>query len=111
MEIRGHGQGGQIPTQEVYKGESTKVQINLESKKDESFTKRDVDKAVSKLNKFLEDDNAYAEYKVHDKFGDVMIKIIDSKTKEILMEVPPKKVLDMVAKLCEMAGVVFDKKA
>ncbi|MGL4773763.1 MAG: flagellar protein FlaG [Clostridium sp.] len=112
MEIRGYSQGGQIPTQEVYKGEgANKPQSELKNNQNSDFTKKDLDKALSKLNKFLEDDNAYAEYSVHDKFPDVMIKVIDSKTKEVLMEVPPKKILDMVAKLCEMAGVVFDKKA
>lgn len=72
----------------------------------------DIKKAVDKLNKFLEEDNAHAVYEMHDKFkNDLMIKIIDNNTHEVLMEVPPKKILDMVAKLCEMVGVVFDKKA
>ena len=39
-----------------------------------------------------------------------MIKIVDKDTK-VLVEVPPKKILDMIAKLCEISGVVFDKKA
>ena len=68
-------------------------------------------KAIKKLNGFLKDDNAYAEYNVHEKFGDIMIKIVDKDTKEVLVEVPPKKILDMIAKLCEISGVVFDKKA
>ena len=38
-------------------------------------------------------------------------KIVDRDTKEVLVEVPPKKILDMIAKLCEISGVVFDKKA
>ena len=40
-----------------------------------------------------------------------MIKIVDKDTKEVLVEVHPKKILDMIAKLCEISGVVFDKKA
>lgn len=112
MELRGIGQGGQIQSQDIYKGESLgKSTGQGEGFKDGDFSKKDLEKAITKLNKFLEDDNAYAEYKVHDKFGDIMIKIVDSKTKDVIMEVPPKKILDMVAKLCEMAGVVFDKKA
>lgn len=72
---------------------------------------REIKKAVEKLNKFLEEDNTHAVYEMHDKFkNDLMIKIVDDKTKEVLMEVPPKKILDMIAKMCEMVGVVFDKK-
>ena len=69
-------------------------------------------KSVDKLNKFIDDEGAYAEISTHDKFKhDIIIKIIDKQTKEVIMEVPPKKILDMVAKMCEIAGVMFDKKA
>jgi flagellar protein FlaG len=40
-----------------------------------------------------------------------MIKIIDDKTGEVIQEVPPKKILDMVAKMLEIVGVLIDKKA
>ena len=40
-----------------------------------------------------------------------MIKIIDDKTDEVVLEVPPKKLIDMVAKLCKLAGVIVDKRA
>jgi flagellar protein FlaG len=71
----------------------------------------DVEKAVDKLNKFLEDENVHAEYSIHDKLRDVMIKIVNSDTKEVILEIPPKKILDMVAKMCEMVGILVDKKA
>jgi len=48
---------------------------------------------------------------VHDKLNQIMIKIVDNKTKDVLLEVPPKKILDMVAKMCEMVGILVDKKA
>lgn len=71
----------------------------------------DVKKAVDKLNKFLEDDKTHAVYEVHSKFKDLMIKIVDDKTGDVVLEIPPKKILDMIAKMCEMVGVMVDKKA
>jgi flagellar protein FlaG len=68
-------------------------------------------KAVDKLNKFMEDDNVSVEYSVHPQFKDTMIKIIDKSTGNVITECPPKKILDMVAKMCELAGIIFDKKA
>ncbi|MBV1821848.1 flagellar protein FlaG, partial [Bacteroidales bacterium MSK.15.36] len=41
----------------------------------------------------------------------ITIKILDHKTKEVVKEIPPKKLIDMVDKLCELAGVFLDKKA
>lgn len=72
---------------------------------------KEVEKSVEKLNKFLEDEKVHVEYEVHDKLNQLMIKIIDDETKEVIQELPPKKILDMVAKMCEMVGILMDKKA
>jgi flagellar protein FlaG len=40
-----------------------------------------------------------------------VIKIINTKTEEIIAEIPPEKILDMIAQLWEMAGLLVDKKA
>ncbi|GFP77119.1 flagellar protein FlaG [Clostridium fungisolvens] len=84
-----------------------KKSLDIKNKNNE----REIKKAVEKLNRFLEGDNTHAVYEVHDKFkSDIIIKIVDDRTKEVLMEVPPKKILDIVAKMCELVGVMFDKK-
>ncbi|GLC32327.1 flagellar protein FlaG [Clostridium omnivorum] len=127
MELRNIGQGGQVNSETVknidksnsYNSTDVKYQdVNDKSGKDLVVTSMDKDtdekaikKAVDKLNKFLEDDKTHAEYEVHDKFRDIMIKIVDDKTGKVIQEFPPKKILDMVAKMCEMVGVLFDKKA
>ena len=43
--------------------------------------------------------------------NDLMIKITDKDTNQVVLEVPPKQILDLVAKMCEMVGIFFDKKA
>ena len=75
-----------------------------------SYDKKALDKAVNKLNKFLEDDKTHAEISYHDRLGTLMVKIIDEETDKIILEVPPKKILDMVASMCEQVGIL-DKKA
>ena len=74
-------------------------------------TQGDVKKAVEKLNRFLEDEGSHAEYETHDKFKDIIIKIVDNKTNQIITEIPSRKILDLVAKMCEIAGVLVDKRA
>ncbi|MPM73993.1 putative protein YvyC [bioreactor metagenome] len=78
---------------------------------DIEVNEKEVEKSVEKLNKFLEDEKVHVEYEVHDKLNQLMIKIIDDNTKEVIQELPPKKILDMVAKMCEMVGILIDKKA
>lgn len=83
---------------------------NNENLKDKTYEKKDLDKAVNKLNKFLEDDNTRAEYSYHKDLGTLMIKIVDKDTDEIILELPPEKILNMVASMCKQVGLL-DKKA
>lgn len=116
---------------EINKVESTKEEIsstiiinelmnndNIQGKKaqeakskEEKYNKKELKKAVDEVNKFLIKDKTHAEYSVHEVFNRIMIKIIDDKTDEVVLEVPPKKLIDMVAKLCKLAGVIVDKRA
>jgi len=84
---------------------------NTESNSSNSNTdQKKLDSAINKLNKFMEDDKTHAEYSVFKELNTVMVKIIDDKTKKVIVEVPSEKILAMVAKMCEDAGLI-DKKA
>lgn len=84
------------------KNKNTDVQVD----------KKELKNALDKLTKFISDDNTKVEYEFHKKFNhDLMIKIINKDTNQVLLEVPPKKILDIVAKMMDMVGVLFDKTA
>ncbi|MCR1933684.1 flagellar protein FlaG [Clostridium tepidum] len=72
---------------------------------------KEVKDSVDKLNKLLEGKDIRLEYEIYGKFRDLTIRLIDTKTDEVIKEIPPRKIIDMVAKLCEMAGVLVDEKA
>ncbi|MDV4149722.1 flagellar protein FlaG [Clostridium sp. AL.422] len=116
MDLKVISQGGQANLNTSLVNDLRKVSDNRDveetvTTKDKKYTEEKIAEAVDKLNKLLKDENAYAEYSVHEKFGDIMIKIIDSKTKEIIVEYPPKKILDLIARMCELSGIAIDKKA
>ena len=74
-----------------------------------SYTENDVKEAVNKLNKELEKERSHAEYSVYKKLNIITIKIINDETEEVIMELPPEKILDFVSKMCELNGVIVDK--
>lgn len=76
-----------------------------------NFSEEEIKKSIGKLNSFLKDEKVHAVYERHDKLNQIMIKIVDDQTNEVLAEYPPEKILDMVAKMCEMVGILIDKKA
>lgn len=93
-------------------GENTLGKENKEyPTKDRNYTLDDIKKATDKLNKLLEDKSTHVEYEVYGKSKSITIKILNNKTKEIVKEIPPKKIIDMVDKLCELAGVFVDQRA
>jgi flagellar protein FlaG len=135
MEVRSIGQGGQTSFDNISTKEekakpiesqvaktpnvaTTKMQEKDSTQNHEvdvqknPISEKELKEALDKLSKFVEDDNTKIEYQFHSKFSnDLMIKIIDKATKEVILEVPPKKILDLVAKMMEMVGILFDKKA
>lgn len=65
-------------------------------------------KAFEELNK--KSANFESEFGIHEKTNRITVKIVDKKTKEVIRELPPEKMLDMIAKVWEMAGLVVDEK-
>lgn len=66
--------------------------------------------AVEDTNRAFEIYNRRFEVSVHENTGSVMVKVIDTSTDEVIREIPPEKILDMVAVLWEMAGIIVDRK-
>ncbi len=64
------------------------------------------------IEKFKEKMNHKTEavFGIHEGTNCVMIKIVDKDTKDILKEYPPEQTLDMIQKVWEMAGIMFDEK-
>ncbi|KHD15816.1 flagellar protein FlaG [Clostridium butyricum] len=75
----------------------------------QNYSKKDLYKSINKLNKFLEDDKTHAEFSKHKDLGTLMVKIVDDKNNKVLLELPPEKVLDMVASLCKQVGILDEK--
>lgn len=66
--------------------------------------------AIEKANKAISGYNKKFEFSIHEKTKQIMVKVLDADTDEVIREIPPEKILDMVAKLVEMAGIMVDKK-
>lgn len=78
--------------------------------KKQGYDKKDLDKALNKINNFLKDEHTHAEYAFHKEFKNtLMIKIVDDDTKQVVLEIPPEKILDMVASMCKRFGLLDEK--
>lgn len=66
--------------------------------------------AIEKANKAISGGGRKFEFSIHDKTKEIMVKVIDSETDEVIREIPPEKILDLVAKIWEMVGILVDER-
>ena len=99
----------EVPTQQIQKID-TQSQDVKNNNQNQQFTKKELDNAMNKINNFLKDDKTHAEYTYNEEMKTMMVKVIDENTKEVILEIPPKKILDMVASMMRQVGLL-DKKA
>lgn len=69
-----------------------------------------IESMVEGLNDFLEPVNTSIKFVLHDKLDRYYVKVIDSKTDEVVREIPPEQMLDMYAAMAEFMGLIVDKK-
>ena len=65
---------------------------------------------INRANKAIEGATCTFEYSIHEKTKEIMVKVIDKETKKVIREFPPENILDMVAKMWEMAGLIVDER-
>ncbi|MBK5240385.1 flagellar protein FlaG [Clostridium sp.] len=115
MDIGGISQNSSADIDRFYKApeniavsKSVEVNNSFNAKND---SEKEIKNAVVKINKFLLGEGTHVRYQKHDVLNQMIVSVIDNNTNEVIKEIPSKKILDMVAKMCEMAGILVDKKA
>lgn len=82
----------------------------IEEKNLNSSEKDKVAKVVDSLNDFLTPTQTSLKFEFHDKLNEYYVTLVDEKTKEVVKEIPSKKMLDFYAAMTEFIGVMMDKK-
>lgn len=90
-------------------GKSISQLTNFE-RKELPVSERVVIDAIEKANKAISGINTKFEFSIHKKTKEIMVKVIDSDTNQVIREIPPEKMLDLVAKIWEMAGILVDER-
>jgi flagellar protein FlaG len=67
-------------------------------------------KAIDKAVKALQGPTTTLEMSVHEKTHQILVKVLNKETGELIREIPPEKTLDLVANMMEIAGILIDEK-
>lgn len=87
--------------------QSTKNEIK---KEDERVQEKYLLSTIEKANGKFESKSNELSFSVHEKTKQIVVKVIDKQTKEVIKEIPPEKILDMIANMMEISGLFIDEK-
>ena len=91
-----------------------KKNLNTEDKLEpvivSEITKEELEQTVEKANQFLLGLKTQFDFKVHESTGRTVVRLIDKQTEEVVKEIPPEKMLDVLASIWDSAGILVDRK-
>lgn len=95
-----------LPSEE--KGENS---LNLEKGLLKPEEAHKVNEMVGMIQEELEKLDVRLVFNVDEKTKDVVVKIVDPKTNEVIRQIPPEELLKVREKLDELVGILFEARA
>jgi flagellar protein FlaG len=75
------------------------------------LTREQTQAMVDNVERLLKVLNTNLSFEIHEKAGQMVVKVVERDTKQIIREIPPEDMLRLQEKLQESRGVLFDVKA
>ncbi len=94
----------------VTKVEAINDQAQQEASRERDLPVKEAKELTSGMNKFLESVDTQLRFKMHDELHEYYVTIVDSKTDEVIKEIPSKKLMDMHAEMKKFLGLMIDRK-
>jgi flagellar protein FlaG len=71
---------------------------------------QDVRNAVDKLNRTLSALDTQARFLVNEELNQIVVQVLDVRTNTVIKQIPPQQVLDAVAAMLRLVGLLVDGK-
>ena len=83
------------------------------SSQDRDFTDpslEDIAEHVDNLNELVRTFDKGFEFQVHEKSDEYYVQVVDLVEDEIIREIPPEQIMDIMARIDNMIGVIVDER-
>lgn len=99
---------GSIAPDNVAKVADQKVQPDQEIIKEEEIQ---ISQVLDDLNDNINAiHNVGLEFSMHEDSGREVIKVVERETGDLVRQIPPKEILDLVVRMNELVGILFDER-
>lgn len=69
-----------------------------------------IEASVAEVNQRLLGKDMKLAYEVHERTGRTMVRLVDMQTNEVIKEIPPANMLDVIGKIWDDMGIAVDRK-
>ena len=99
------------PARDKVKDEqSIEIYQKIKENVDEQPSRDQTKQLVEQLNTFLEPQFTDIKFEFHEKLEKYYVTVVDSESKEVIKEIPSRKMLDVYASIAESMGLIVDEK-
>lgn len=89
--------------------ESKDASENTSAEKSQRVDAQELKKELNTLNDKLQKLNRSIQFSIDDTTNDVVVKVVDTSSGEVISQIPPDSVLKLRERLEEMAGLLVQK--
>jgi flagellar protein FlaG len=100
----------QMIKEKEYTSRAKEIQPSQQQSSQLIQSKENIEKVVTSINNFLKPANSHLKFEFHEDLKEYYVTIVDDSTKEVIKEIPSKKLLDMYSAMKEYLGLLVDKK-
>ncbi len=68
-----------------------------------------LEESVKQANETMKIYHTNLQFVIHEDSGEYIVKVINSENQEVIREIPPEKILDMVAYFKRLIGIIVDE--
>ncbi|WP_289140204.1 flagellar protein FlaG [uncultured Brevibacillus sp.] len=103
MAIKSAGSENQVPGLKTSEGP-------VDEAAEKKSSPQELEKAVDGLNKWMQSESTHLQFRMHEEMKEYYVEVVNDVTKEVIRQIPSKKILDISAKMQEMIGLLVDEK-
>jgi len=91
--------------------EQSKERVQAAIQEKEQVTAEELDAAIERLNELMKDGQRSLSFSVDKELDEVVIKVMDTKTDELIRQIPNEEALKFAKNLEGVLGVIFNDRA
>ncbi|MDS9470333.1 flagellar protein FlaG [Sporosarcina pasteurii] len=99
-----------IQIENLMKEQSEKIDINDSKTNNVGLSITNAKTMTESINQFLTSTDSHLKFELHEELNEYYVKIVNTKTDEVIREIPSKKLMDVHAALKEFVGLLVDQK-